>query len=84
MFSINQAKSSVREFLGRYFRTDDLRDDEDIFASGRVTSMVAMELVLFLENQMRVKVENEDLHLDNFRSVDAIVALAGKKLSRAA
>jgi len=80
VFSADSAKTKIRGFFGRYFRTDGLRDDEDVFASGRISSMVAMELVLFLEKEFGVKVENEDLRLDNFRTVDAIAGFSEKKL----
>jgi len=42
---------------------------------GFATSLFAMELVLFVEKQLGVQVSNSDLRIDNFRSVDAVVAL---------
>ena len=69
----------LRAFLGRFFSTDRLEDGEDIFATGYVNSMFAMELVRFVERQFGITVENEDLELDNFRSIDALSAFVRRK-----
>jgi methoxymalonate biosynthesis acyl carrier protein len=50
----------------------------DIFASGVVTSLFAMELVVHVEQAFGVTVDGEELSLDNFRSVRAIAALVGR------
>jgi methoxymalonate biosynthesis acyl carrier protein len=49
--------------------------DLDLAAAGVLTSMVAMEIVVFLESTFGVAIIGSDLKLDNFRSVDAMVAL---------
>lgn len=76
-------KARIREFVGRHLRGHDLRDDEDVFASGFVNSMFAMQLVQFVEQAFGIGVENEDLEIDNFRSVDAIAALVERKRAAA-
>jgi acyl carrier protein len=77
-------KAKIREFLSRFFRDHQLADDEDIFASGYVNSMFAMQLVQFVEQEFGITVESEDLELDNFRTVDAISALVGRKTAAVA
>lgn len=72
-------KAKIREFLARFFRDHQLADDEDIFATGYVNSMFAMQLVQFVESEFGIAVESEDLELDNFRTVDAISALVERK-----
>jgi acyl carrier protein len=74
-----QVKGQVREFIGKYVRGHELADDEDIFAGGFVNSMFAMQLVQFVESAFGVTVEDEDLEIDNFKSVDAIAALVERK-----
>jgi acyl carrier protein len=74
----------ITEFISRFLRNHDLRPDEDIFALGFVNSLFAMQLVLFVEREFGVAVENEDLDLDNFRSVNAIAALVERKTAVAA
>ncbi len=76
-------KDRIRAFLARYVRQQ-LADDEDIFASGFVNSLLAMQLVTFVERDFAVSVTDEDLDLDNFRSVAAIAALVERKRSAGA
>jgi methoxymalonate biosynthesis acyl carrier protein len=72
-------KQQIREFVSRFFKGHDLKDDEDIFASGFVNSMFAMQLVQFVETTFGITVESEDLEIDNFRTLDAIAALVERK-----
>lgn len=74
-----QVQEQVRAFIGKYVRGHELGDDEDIFASGFVNSMFAMQLVQFVESAFGVTVEDEDLEIDNFKSVNAIAALVERK-----
>lgn len=47
----------------------------DLFASGTVSSLFAMELVVFVESTFDVAVEGADLAMDNFRTVRAMSSL---------
>jgi len=40
-----------------------------------------MKLVAYVENTYKIKVENSDLRLDNFNSVDNIVKFINNKLN---
>lgn len=72
-------KAAIRQFLARSFKDYDLRDDEDIFSLGFVNSLFAMQLVMFVEQTFSVTVEDEDLDIDNFRTIDALAALIARK-----
>lgn len=74
-----QVREQVREFIGRHVRGREVGDDEDIFGSGFVNSMFAMQLVLFVEQTFGAAVEDDDLEIDNFKSVNAITALVARK-----
>ncbi|MGC9382175.1 acyl carrier protein [Streptomyces sp. MH13] len=49
--------------------------DQDLFASGLVSSLLAMELVVHLERAFSVQILGDDLKRDNFRTVQAMTAL---------
>lgn len=72
-------KSQIRKFLAKYFKNSNLKDDDDIFGSGFVNSLFAVQLVLFIESEFSLKIEREDLKLDNFRSISALVNLINRK-----
>ena len=69
----------IHAFLSRYLGSRTLLEDDDIFALGFISSVVAVQFVLFLEKEFGVKIENEDLDLDNFRSIAAMSGLIERK-----
>jgi methoxymalonate biosynthesis acyl carrier protein len=73
------ARLAVRGFFAQYVGDRDLRDDLDVFAAGFLNSLFTMQLVLFVEQRFAIVVEDDDLELDNFRSVDAIVGFVSRK-----
>ncbi|MFC8373721.1 acyl carrier protein [Streptomyces sp. CB02400] len=74
-------KAKIGEYLSRFFPVQDLKDDDDIFQLGFVSSMFAIQLVSFVEHEFGLTIDNDDLELDNFRSVGAIDAFVTRKLS---
>jgi methoxymalonate biosynthesis acyl carrier protein len=81
---MTEAQTRIKEFLSRFFRQHDLQPDEDIFALGFVNSLLAMQLVNFVEKEFGVTIEDEDLDLANFRTLSAIDALVERKRAGAA
>ncbi len=76
---MQETQSRIKTFLSRFLGNHELYEDEDIFATGFVNSMFAMQLVLFIEQEFQVTIENEDLDFDNFRTINAIVRLLDRK-----
>jgi methoxymalonate biosynthesis acyl carrier protein len=49
--------------------------DQDLFGSGLVSSMFAMQLVVHLEESYDIAIVGPELKLDNFRTVQAMAQL---------
>jgi methoxymalonate biosynthesis acyl carrier protein len=71
-------RTELRQFVERRFAGIELTDDLDIFSLGLANSLFSMELVLFIEQLLKTPVPNEELSLDNFRTIDAMVELASR------
>ena len=82
--NLTEVQIKIKQFLSRFFRQHDLQPDEDIFALGFVNSLLAMQLVAFVEKEFGITVTDEDLDLDNFRSLAAMDALVARKRTPAA
>lgn len=68
-------RASIRDFVLKYVKDDELGDDENMFELGYVNSLFAMQLVMFVEKEFQLTISRENLKLSNFQSIDAIVAL---------
>ena len=67
--------AKIQTFLRKRFQNYEFANDEDIFGQGMVNSLFAMQLVMFVEKEFGIEVGDEDLTLDNFRTVDAMTQL---------
>lgn len=53
--------------------------DDDYFALGLVNSILALELVSYVERRFEITVEVQDLDLDNFRTMNRTAEFIRKK-----
>lgn len=58
---------------------DSLGHDRDLLADGVIDSLGIVELITFLEGKYAIKVADDDIDAENFRSVDSIVAFVEQK-----
>lgn len=79
MITTDEIKAKTKVFMAKFFQHQDLKDDDDIFALGFVNSLFAMQLVMFVEKEFNMTVEDDDLNIDNFRSLNAIARLVASK-----
>lgn len=75
-------EKELLDFLQTRTKTE-WQQDTDLFASGGLSSLFAMELVVHLEKTYGISVRGADLRLDNFRTVTGMAALV-RRLREAA
>ena len=67
-------EEELLSFLAERIKTT-VAVDQDLFKSGLVSSMFAMQLVVHLEAAYDIAVIGPDLKIDNFRTVQAMTDL---------
>lgn len=80
---MNDAPDRIRAFVSDHLQAVAFADTDDLFGDGLVNSLFAMQLVLFLEQEFSIEVTNDDLDLDNFRSVAAMAGFIARKTATA-
>ena len=66
-------REKIKYYLKQKIGTEcNLNDNEDIFEQGMVNSMFALQLIMYLEKEFNIKIDNEDLVLSNFNTIDNI------------
>jgi methoxymalonate biosynthesis acyl carrier protein len=76
-----QIREFVRSNLNIFGDDVTFTDADNIFQSGLVNSLFAVQLIAFLEKQFAIRITNEDMNIANFSSVDRMVALVESKKS---
>jgi acyl carrier protein len=70
----NRIKESIRHFLSSSAAVPQLDDDANLFESGIVNSLFAVQLMTFVERTFGIEVATEDLDIENFKSLNATTA----------
>ena len=78
-----ELKEKIRQFIEAnlvVFEDEaEFTDSDNIFEMGFVNSLFAMKLVSYIEQEFEIEVDNEDLEISNFNSVDRIVGYVENK-----
>jgi methoxymalonate biosynthesis acyl carrier protein len=75
-----EVERELLAFLARRLKNE-FAPDLDLFKTGLVSSLFAMELVVHVESTYEIAVIGPDLKLDNFRTVQRMTALRVKETS---
>jgi acyl carrier protein len=67
----------VRQVMPEKSALVSLAGETDLYGAG-LTSMAMVKLMLAVEVEFDVSIPDEDLHPDNFRSIEAVEALVGR------
>ena len=80
--------SDVEEFIVREIALgrgiDSVAHDRDLLDGGVIDSLGIVQLISFLEENYGIKVDDDDLDPENFRSLDSIAVLVEKKKMKGA
>src|SRR6185503_5519468 len=74
-----EIKETVRSFILSSINLPDLKDDDNLFESGIVNSLFAVQLMTFIEGTFALEVGMDDLDIENFKSLNATTAFVLKK-----
>ena len=71
--------ATIRRFILSSIPVARLDDDANLFESGVVNSLFAVQLMTFVEKTFAIEVDVDDLDIQNFKSVDATAAFVLRK-----
>ncbi len=78
-----ELKQKIRQYIESNLVVfdDDIEfsDSDNIFELGFVNSLFAMKLLNYIESEFSIVIDNEDIDIANFSSVDNIQKLINKK-----
>lgn len=82
---MEEIKEKVREFIIDAAQRKGMEvagDDESLTENGVIDSLVIFRLVSFLEDNFGIRIADEEIVNENFRSVNAIESFVNERLSK--
>ncbi len=77
-----KVRQTVTNFLLSAINISNLNNDDNLFESGIVNSLFAVQLMTFLEKTFVIEVGMDDLDIENFKSVNATTGFVMRKKGR--
>lgn len=82
----DEIRGALKTFILNEFMAgepdDALAPDDDLLDLGLIDSMGALDIAGFIEGSYGFTVEDEDINLTNFRTVNALTSFVERKLGR--
>jgi len=75
-------KQTLREFISSSINIRGVNDEANLFESGIVNSLFAVQLMTFIEKTFAIEVGPDDLDVENFKSLNAMTAFVTRKLNQ--
>ena len=73
-------KEKIREFIYNKNKNLKIDDNDNIFQQKILDSLAFVELVVFIENNFGFQFEDEELIIENFKSINTIINVVEKKV----
>jgi methoxymalonate biosynthesis acyl carrier protein len=74
-----EINETVRSFVLSAVSIPHLNNDDDLFQSGIVNSLFAIQLMTFIEKTFSIEVGSDDLDIENFKSINATTVFIARK-----
>lgn len=74
----DMTSDQIMSFIRNRFPQAEISESEDIFSLGYINSLFAMELVMYIEKTFELTIPNDELLIDNFRSVKSMTELVNR------
>ena len=77
--SASQVNEKIRSFIINSVKIPELKSNDNLFETGIVNSLFAIQMMTFLEKTFRIQITTDDLSMDNFKSVDSATSFVLQK-----
>ncbi len=77
-------REKLRAFILASIHVPELADDDNLFESGIVNSLFAVQLMTFIEKTFAIEVGPDDLDIANFKSIEAAAGFVLRKQAQPA
>lgn len=72
---MNTQERILKFFIEKNKADDNLKWDTDLLAGGYVNSLFALEIVMYLEKEFKIRIKRKDINDENFRTINNMSAL---------
>ena len=73
-------KKKIRVFFEKFIDGESVADEDNVFEKGLVNSLFAMQLVSFVEKEFDIAIDDDELDIENFKSIETLAGLVATKL----
>ncbi len=75
---MNTQERITQFFVEKNKYDENLTNDTDLLKSGYVNSLFALEIVMYLEKEFKIRIKRRDITNENFSTINNMAALVEK------
>ena len=75
----NNVNDKIKNFILNSIQLHELKSSDNLFETGIVNSLFAVQLMTFLETTFQIQVTSDDLLMENFESIDSATSFVLQK-----
>lgn len=75
---MNDIEKTIYDFMMEQKKSDTLTTETELFKSKYITSLFALQIVVFVEDTFKIKLQRKDISEKNFHTIKAIAQLVEK------
>ena len=77
-------RTRIHEYVEELAKEDDIDPSINLFDAGLLTSVHVLDLIACLEETFKISISPDDLSVENFASIDAMVSYAENAIQQQA
>ena len=77
---MNEMGEGIQEFLKNTLQIEDIDQNTALIDDGYIDSIQILDLAMFIEETYQVTLDADDMMVENFASIDAIVTYISQKI----
>lgn len=81
---MSDVHQTVREYVIRHTNHPEVPDDLDLFDAGLLSSLFAVQMVMWVERTFEIPMTADDLDMSHFSTVNRLVELVERKRAASA
>ena len=78
---MNHIEKTLLDYVKKSISNSEIGIEDDLFESGAIHSLFAIQLILFIEKEFGIEIDDDDLDFEKIKTIKDIASLVDNAMS---